>query len=764
MNKRDFYKELMSEYTFDKEKILANAKKGKMAGRKPLPLYIGMTAAAAVVITVSGVLIASHIQDDSGVVLNPNGTIMELTPEERVKNALKQLRENQDSTETHDVLVSFSSPLAPPQAQGVLTCQSDISVRMLIMEDDSRVITEDGIAAVFNGGTQKISGAVVYCAGYQMAQIDASEFVDLVEILSQEDLADLMTIKPVVTVPDSVKPDNTTDSDNSSLGVDTPNVPVVGVDDDPKAPEDGDKTGDGETSAPENPDNVGDPEYPDDPNNTGDPENPDNTSNPENPDKTEKPGASVRPNDPVTPPENPNVPVVPEEPSINTPKLPDGVALPESAAAKSSYITDDIGAERAYFLTEDVFFVKTKNALRLYKWDGRAEKLVAEQSASDVKICWISENGGRLMVTSVENGVRSKMYIVDATNCTINDMKVEDILGGGKISSAAYNETLDVLALCVNYDGSSDIIVANLSGYQAANETLVASGLSEGAALMAASNGAVYFSNLTTSKNGAGTTIYKYAEGAVTEAKKLDGAYVAVTNSAFTHAIMVGLSGSYVFDPATLNMISLQSDKTMSFGVSAHSLACNGGYFTISGGQLVADESFTTISKIDFMRSFSTKYAAAVSNGSVRIIPSSYTDKIMAQGVTFVQPSENASPEARAAVNSAIGVINAIADGKADKCGIDTAEKLSQTIDACFTDTAAAELKTKCGITDGSLNYNSGSLTAITVADTVLVMQDNENGTLFVKAGTFDGRTGYLTISVKLVTEDGVLKADCIIN
>lgn len=298
MDKREFYKELMSEYMFDKNKILANAKKGKMAGRKPLPLYIGMTAAAAAIITISGVSIAMHVQDNPGVVLNPNGSIMELTPEERVKIALEQLQQNRNSTEMHDVLVSFSSPLAPPQAHGVLASQSDVNVRMLIMDDDSRINTAEGIEDAFNGGTKKISGAVINCAGYQMAQIDESEFVDLVEILSKEDLADLMAIKPVITPPDSVKPDDTSKPDNDKPGVggDKPNVPVVGVDDDPNPPVEGDNTSGGETSVPE------------------DPENPD------------KPGVSINPTDPVTPPENPpedpNAPVIPGQPAINTPKLP----------------------------------------------------------------------------------------------------------------------------------------------------------------------------------------------------------------------------------------------------------------------------------------------------------------------------------------------------------------------------------------------------------------------------------------------------------
>ncbi|MGN0679899.1 MAG: hypothetical protein ACI4JS_09580 [Oscillospiraceae bacterium] len=733
MDKREFYKELMSEYTFDKNKILANAKKGKMAGRKPLPIYIGMTAAAAVIITVSGVSIAMHMDGNTGAVLNPTdgSVLMDLSPEERVKKALEELRKNENSTEMHDVLVSFSSPLAPPQAQGVLASQSSVAVKMLFMEDDSKITDVKEIEAAFNGGTAKIRGAVINCPGYMMTQIDSSEFVDLVEMLSKEDLANMMAIEPVVTPPVPVNPDNNSkpDENNSGMGGENPIIPVVGVDDVPDTSDAGGNTSDGENS------------------------NSDNPTVPDNPDKPDNPNN----------PNNPNNQINPEQPT-NTSKLPDGVTLPSSAAEKQSYITDDIGAERAYFLTEDVFFVKTKSTLRLYRWNGEVETLAAEQKAEDVKICWISENGGRLMVTGVENGVRNKMYIVDATNCTINDMKVENIVNGGKISGAAYNETLDVLAVNVNSEGSNDIYVANLSGYQTANETLVASGLSEGAALLAASNGAVYFSNLTVSANGAGTTIYKYAEGSVTEAQKLEGAYVAVTNSAFTHAIVMGAGGSFVFDPATEKMISVQSDKTISFGVAAHSLACNGGYFTVKGGQLVVDDSISTIAKIDFMRSFSTKYAAVVSNGSVRIIPAPYTSKILAQGVTFVQPSENASAEARAAVNSAIGLINAIADGKVAKSGIDTAQKFSQTIDACFTTAAASQLKTKCAIADGSVNYSSGSLSAINVADTVLAMQNNESGTLFVKAGTFDGRAAYTAISVKLAVENGTLKADCIIN
>lgn len=730
MDKREFYKELMSEYSFDKDKILANAKKGKMAGRKPLPIYIGMTAAAAaVVVAVSGVSIGlMNGEGTSGAIISPNSgvSIMELTPEERVKKALAELQQNENSNEMHDVLVTFKNSLAPPQAQGILASDSNVLVKMLIMEDDSRIADKDDVAAVFNGGTAKIRGAVINCAGYQMTQIDSSEFVELVEILSAEDLASLTTIEPVVTPPAPVVPDNTSKpvESDSGIGGEIPNTSIVDIDDvppvtEPDVPEIGDNTSDGE-----------------------------NNSVPEIPVVPENP----------TSPANPETPAQPAQP-VAPSGIPEGVVLPNSAAAKPSYITDDIGAEKAYFLTDNVFFVRTKEAVRLYKWNGEVETLVAEQKAADVKTCWISENGSRLMVSAVENGVRNKMYVIDANNCTINDMQIENIIDGGLILSASYNEALDIFALNVVSEGTSDIYIAKMSGYQPANVTLVASGL-ENASLLAAANGITYFSNMSAS----GTTIYRYSNGSVTEVLKLESASVAAANTAFTHAMIICANGSFVFDPAVETLISVESDKAISFGVSAHSLSYNGNYYTISDGQLKVTDSVEVIAKIDFTRSFSSKYAAVVSNGSVRIVSSPYNSEIISKGVTFVQPSENASAEARTAVNTAVGLINALADGKLSESGIDTAEKLSQTIDACFTSKAASELKKLCGIMENSLTYKSGKLSSVTIADTVLAMENNENGTLFVKAGTFDGKTAYTAITVKLASENGVLKADCIIN
>ena len=49
MNRNEFYKQLMSEYTFDADKVRENAKRGKKR-QKLTPLYVGMSAAAAAMV------------------------------------------------------------------------------------------------------------------------------------------------------------------------------------------------------------------------------------------------------------------------------------------------------------------------------------------------------------------------------------------------------------------------------------------------------------------------------------------------------------------------------------------------------------------------------------------------------------------------------------------------------------------------------------------------------------------------------------------
>ena len=90
MNKNDFYKQLMSEYAFDAEKIRNNAKKGRFAKQKISPIAIGLTAAVAAVTVTVGTVAVSMIDDRHGVdLVGGNSTLSALSPAERIQHAIE---------------------------------------------------------------------------------------------------------------------------------------------------------------------------------------------------------------------------------------------------------------------------------------------------------------------------------------------------------------------------------------------------------------------------------------------------------------------------------------------------------------------------------------------------------------------------------------------------------------------------------------------------------------------------------------------------
>lgn len=687
MNKRDFYKELMSEYAFDKDKILNNAKRGKYAGRKPLPLYIGMTAAAAALIVAVGTATFSLTGHNKGAVYS-GGDLAALSDKQRIDKAKIDADENQNSAMHVDVLVSFNGTLSPAEVQNVLTAYSDTSVpvKMLFLEDGSKAVGSEQVGAVFESGNGAITGAIINCPGHLMKSLMTNQHVLLAEIASAEDFNTATPISPIGDVA-NINNYNNSGNGDSDISHNPPDIDVSGG------------GIDGDNSNVDVPDN---------------------------------PGVDV----PIVVPQNTEI------------KLPAGVNLPNGHSAGFSYITDDLGAERAYFLNEDVFYVKTASSVRLYKWNGESEALVASQDIEDAQVCWISENGSRLMVIGKDNGIRCKMFIVDAHNCTINDMGVESFVGEGTIAAAAYNENDDVLAVNV-FDGRAYFLyMAHLNGYQAADaDTLFMDGANVN--ILGELNGTVYFSD---SANGK-TTIYKGNGDVVSE---LEDVYTANVNSAFTHAVMSYGSSNVIFDPATESLIPASANTA--FGVSLHNCAMDGEYYKVENGTLVKiDKSVANAAKIDFKRSFSATYTALVSNGSVRIVPSVYNSAN--KGAVLEQPAENSTEELRTALNLGAGVQNAIASGKCAEAGLDTAEKLSEAIRECFTKSAGDTLK--------SLSTSS-SLTTIDLSEAVLVISENNEqnaeGTLYVKVGTFDGKSGYFAHHVKFAKERGCFRLDCIIE
>ncbi|MDE7192527.1 MAG: hypothetical protein K2O14_01025 [Oscillospiraceae bacterium] len=779
MNKNDFYKQLMSEYSFDCDKIKSNAKKGRFAKQRALPMYIGMTAAAAVMVVAVGTTVFTAIGNgdpiDSGVVLT-GGNDSVLTPNERFIHALDELQENAQSSEPRDVMVTFSEPLSPAEARAVLTAGGDIPVKKLYFADGTSAFGETEVEAGF-GGDRQINGAIVNCAGYVMASLNGDSRVFLVENVLE---SDINTIAPIDT--------NAVDGIDGIDGIEgsTVNVPEHT----PAIPDDIIPNGTGGESADSSGEAPGGVETTDRETNEN-LETTDNSSaessdssepvSPETSDVTSSESTGTTESTPTvdipqppqtTPDIGTSSPQNPETPVIQPEKLPDGVTLPESID-RFSYETIDLGAKEAFFMSDTTFFVRTPYQIQMYSFNGTEERLLASEDCDNAEVCWISENGGSIIVSATgDNGKRNRLLYLSADSEQITDLSAIDTVMDGTLKGVGYNVDSGLLVMNILENNRYYVCAVKFSGGNT-NYLSTCFESDSPVTLMAANGMNVYLAV----KDGALVQIYEV--NAETNTSRLIKTYEnnprIYSNLAFTHGIIypssAALTGSAeIFDPQTRSFMTAGgADISVDFGTNKHSFMVNGSCYSISGGSIGSAGGTTIIGRVDYKKSASSLYAAAVSGGKVRITESRYNAKVRNGDLIFGDLSDSVSADIRAAVNGALAVNNLIVQGSYDKCGVNSPGELSQCIDCYYSESAANALRNKCGISPmgAVMKYNGAGLVSANVSDTILTVSTSgstASGILYVKAGNFGGKTAYVSYSVKLVNENGRWQVDCILG
>lgn len=749
MNKNDFYKQLMSEYSFDSEKIRTNAKKGRFAKQKALPLYIGMTAAAAVCTVALGTVLFSGMGQNHGVSLVQDGGLAALSATQRLERALDEIRQNADNAEKRDVLVSFTSALSPSEVQTVLTsCLNDsVPVKHLCFADGTRTDGVEQVAAVFSEGTGDIVGAVINCAGSEMAALQRDVRVFAVENVTDKDIENLTPIKPEeAETSEVVFPDITVTEPDEPV---VPNNPIT-------EPQTAEAIETEETEETEE---------------TTQTEETSESAETEDTPATAEP-STAETDEPSTAETNEPEPDNPQTEIPAAPALPEGVVLPENVE-EFVYQTDYVAAESAYFISDKCFFVKTDDAIELYTFEDGREKLVAQADCLETKVVWISENGARMIVSGTDGDRRTKLFYIDANSGTITDLNAEDMVMDGTLTGVGYNEEANLLALNIKENGCYYVCTATLGSNGTVSFISTCFESEAKVTLLCAKRNTVYLAV----QDGMLTQIFRVsADGRTTDIiKTYDNNPRMTKNLAFTHGVISPSENAVIgfveiFDPNTESFIATDFfSESISFGASRHSFAVNNSCYTISGGAAELSGGINVIGKIEYKKSLSSLYVASANNGCVRITKSIYTNAAKTELLTFGELSDSANTEMRAAVNGAIAMANALAQDGCKAAGITTADQLSQCIGVYYAENAAAELKNRCGISSlGAMKYSSGGLTAINVSDTVLVISssngDSASGVLYIKAGSFGGKTAYISRSVKLAKENGSWKLDCIIE
>lgn len=737
MNKRDFYKQLMEEYEFDKDKILANAKKGKFAGRSPMPIYIGITAAAAAVIVGVGTVLFTSVGHNRGVELT-GGTLTALSNKERIEKAIEDIRRNENSGELHDVMVTFVQPLTPAEVQMVLTenADSSVPVKMLYFSDESRVVGAEAVGQVFESGEGMVTGAVINCAGYLLNQLDRSSAVFKVELMGAED--DINVVAPINTSDPEIGGTLPVTGDNTG---ETPTIP-----DDPYQGEPGgfDNSGESSDTSSSETDDTSDESSDTSSSETDDTssESSDTSSDNESSDTSE-----------------PNVEIIPEKPEEIAPEI----VLPENTAG-FSYVTNEIGAQDAFFIDEDSFLAITDTGISLYDFDGSTANLTVSKEMSGVKIEWVSSDGTELLVSAVSGGQRNKLYSVNTKFYSINELNIDGMVMAGTVTDIVYNSECGILVLNINDGGRYYTCSAKYDGISFSYMRICCYSPDAVTKILAVNENYVY---LCVEKDGVSSIAKASVDSSSDPIAISSGSGPASVSTSFsgTAAAVTLPTGTYIFDCATETLISAPASGVIKFGISENCFSCGGAYYQIINGSVSAVGGLSHVAEIDWKNGLSGKYNAKAAGGCVEITESSYTAKNADTHLMYDLPAENASFEMRKAVNEAVGIQNALSKSSVSACGIGSADLLSSTIDAIYTETAAAEMKNRCNIAaSGELYYTNGGLSAINVSETVLYMHADDGltatGVLYVKAGVFDGRTGYTAVNVKLVKVGARWKLD----
>lgn len=763
MNKHDFYKELMSEYTFDAEKIRTNAKKGKYAKQKISPMAIGFTAAVAACTVACGTLAFSMLGSKGGVDLVDTGSqsLSALSSAERVRYAIEQQNKEQNSEAIHDVLVTFTAPVASAQAKAIIAEYTDVNipVKAVYLADGSKVSGSEQVADIF-GGDHSVSALCIQCAGSAMSQLQNAPEIFLVELMSEADFDTALPMDPdeVETVeavipdvePDDIYdiPEQSTSSDNAVIVI--PNEEENTVPDDIESIESSESTE--STDAPDSTEAAGTTETVESTESTEVSETVESTGSAEAPDETVEP--------------------IEPEPPVITEQLPEGVVLPINPEAYV-YETQPIKAQSAYFVTDEIFFAITEDSFALYGFHGGSELPILTVECSGAVVHWVDDDGGRLIVSGIgENGMRNKLWLVDANSKSVFDLKAEDTVMDGTLAGVGYNEDAEMLILNVKQYGEYYVAALALSSTEA-EYINVPFDTKAKVSLLGYYGSTVYLAVTDASL----TQIY--AVDVCTSESRIINTYdnrpEISKNYAFTHGLIIpsdtAVTGKIeIFDSATESFIETDYfNESIVFGVSKHSFYTDDGVYTIANGTITQATDIKELAKIDWRKSLSNRYAATVTDESIKITESVYSDENLSAPLAWGKVESQCTAELSAALNGAVGVNNVLALMQCKEAGIKTPENLNKTLAVFYTENAAAQLKTLCDIPSmGLLTYGNGGLNEICADKTELVISSNDGttaaGTLYIKIGSICGTTAYRIVDVQFLRENGSWKLDTIIG
>ena len=231
MNTNEFYKELMSEYSFDHEKIkkaaIGKSVQPEKRSRLRTAVMSAAGVAAALAVTVGGVALFGT---GNPVIITPTTSV---SVEERFSMAMEAYNNADSNTEEVFLYVTFKENETPEDMRTILAKadgKGNIRVTEVYLSDGASISGSENIAKLFETNEKNITAVKVYCPGNFLkilTRLDGVYLVETEESFKEDEFSAIDTNNSFEYYPSYNDPETTVTSEPEPEPVpgDTTNPP-----------------------------------------------------------------------------------------------------------------------------------------------------------------------------------------------------------------------------------------------------------------------------------------------------------------------------------------------------------------------------------------------------------------------------------------------------------------------------------------------------------------------------------------------------------
>lgn len=591
MDRREFYKELMSKNTFDSDKIKQAAKsKNTRSGYAPTLKWISIAGSVAVLTVAIGVT-SMNIFFNNDPFEGPGISILNSD----TNSDSGSITSNKDpdilSVKDVNVLVSFNSPLTKTQLEATESyVKSQFDLVACYRAQDNQRLSGNELENALSDGITLFSGCIFQGTENSFTELKDCNYVYSVDVLNDDEV--------FLALPKSFEQADVTNTDSQSENTQNSNsAQTSDITEDPSTSTGAVTTTANQPPVQTNPDITTIPDV-----TAGDDTDIISESDTETNDETSYYSTDI---DIDT--------AIDDDPAEQQ----DPISEPQPGVKTITINTGSVNS--AYFITDNSLITLTDNKAAIYN-PQTPDTPVLQMSGTDPKVAWLSPAGNRLIISFCDNsGNRSILWLVNLAGniCNTVDVSVFGLdWSETDIQAIAYEEANGALILRTKAINSQEaqIIYSKLDFNTCKiSEAKQLISTADKTSLLAISNNNLYYAKISSDGK---TNIIRFntANNNETIIKSYENTPKISRNQAFNCAVIspgekdvIGFTEIFIAESETFTPMNCISD--VYFSLDGKYFICNSRYYKVAGGKLSETNDAIAAAMIDYKNNMSSKYS-----------------------------------------------------------------------------------------------------------------------------------------------------------